>query len=74
MQWTIITGNARFLSDSDAAILIPQSELTPQRLADLIKQFTREQLEKMATKARAFAKPDATGQVAKACMELAHAA
>lgn len=68
------TANARFLSDSGAAVLIPQAELTPQRLADLIKQFTREQLEKMATKARAFAKPEATEHVAKACMELAYAA
>ena len=68
------TGNARFLSDVGAAVLIPQLELTPQRLADLIKRFTREQLQQMATKARALAKPDATEQVAKVCMELAHAA
>ena len=68
------TGNARFLSDSGAAILIPQAELSPQRLADLIRCFTREQLEQMATKARALAKPNATEHVAKVCMELAHAA
>jgi UDP-N-acetylglucosamine--N-acetylmuramyl-(pentapeptide) pyrophosphoryl-undecaprenol N-acetylglucosamine transferase len=68
------TGNARFLSDNGAAILIPQAELSPQRLADLIRNFTRDQLEKMAVKARALAKPDATEQVARVCMELAHAA
>lgn len=68
------TGNARFLSDVGAAILIVQQELTPTRLADQIKRFTREQLTQMATKARQLAKPDATEQVAKACMELAHAA
>lgn len=68
------TGNARFLSEVGAAVLIPQLELTPARLADQIKRFTREQLLQMATKARQLAKPDATEQVAKACMELAHAA
>jgi UDP-N-acetylglucosamine--N-acetylmuramyl-(pentapeptide) pyrophosphoryl-undecaprenol N-acetylglucosamine transferase len=68
------TGNARFLSDAGAAILIPQPELTPARLADQIKRFTREQLTQMATKARQLAKPDATDRVAKICMELAHAA
>ena len=68
------TSNARFLSDAGAAILIPQMELTPTRLADLIKRITREQLERMATKARTLAKPEATEQVARVCMELAHAA
>ena len=68
------TTNARFLSDAGAAILIPQLELTPQRLADMLNRFTRDQLQQMASKARALAKPDATEQVAKVCMELAHAA
>ncbi len=68
------TGNARFLSDVGAALLVPQGELTPVRLAEQIKRFTREQLTQMASKARQLAKPDATEQVAKVCMELAHAA
>ena len=68
------THNARFLSDAGAAVLLPQSELTPQRLASLVTQFTRQQLRDMAIKARQFAKPDATEHVAKICMELAHAA
>ncbi len=68
------TVNARFLSEVGAAVLMPQRELTAQRLADVIKAFTRDQLQRMATKARALAKPDATNQVAKVCIELAHAA
>ena len=68
------TFNARFLSDAGAAVLIPQTELTPTRLADLIKRFTRQRLEQMASKARALSKPEATERVAQVCMELAHAA
>ena len=68
------TMNARFLGDAGAAVLVPQRELTPQRLADIIKAFTRDQLQRMASKARALAKPEAANQVAHVCMELAHAA
>ncbi|MDK9725575.1 MAG: undecaprenyldiphospho-muramoylpentapeptide beta-N-acetylglucosaminyltransferase [Sterolibacteriaceae bacterium MAG5] len=64
------TGNARFLSSAGAAILLPQLDLTPERLA-AIRDMTREQLLQMAEKARALAKPDATEVVAKACMDLA---
>lgn len=65
------TTNAKFLSDAGAAVLVPQSELTPQKLAQLLREFTREKLLVMAEKARALAKPDATAQVVQACMELA---
>jgi UDP-N-acetylglucosamine--N-acetylmuramyl-(pentapeptide) pyrophosphoryl-undecaprenol N-acetylglucosamine transferase len=65
------TCNARVLADAGAAWLLPQPELTPQRLADLFVQFDRAQLLAAAEKARALARPDAAQQVAKACMELA---
>jgi UDP-N-acetylglucosamine--N-acetylmuramyl-(pentapeptide) pyrophosphoryl-undecaprenol N-acetylglucosamine transferase len=65
------TGNARFLSDAGAAILLPQSELTPERLAALLRELTRERLAAMAEKARALAKPEATRAVAEICMEAA---
>lgn len=65
------TANARFLSDNGAAILIPQSELTPERLAEQMMMFTREILSDMAVKARLLAKPDATQVVAEACMAVA---
>jgi UDP-N-acetylglucosamine--N-acetylmuramyl-(pentapeptide) pyrophosphoryl-undecaprenol N-acetylglucosamine transferase len=65
------TGNARFLADAGAAVLLPQRELSPARLAELLMGFTRETLAMMADKARALAKPDATRLVAEACMGVA---
>jgi UDP-N-acetylglucosamine--N-acetylmuramyl-(pentapeptide) pyrophosphoryl-undecaprenol N-acetylglucosamine transferase len=64
------TGNARFLSSAGAAILLPQDQLTPERLAEL-RHLSREQLLQMAERARALARPDATASVANACMEVA---
>ena len=68
------TRNARFLAERGAAVLVPQRELTPQKLADLLRSFTREALLEMARKARAASRPEATRAVAEACMELAGAA
>jgi len=65
------TTNARFLSDRDAAILVPQPELTPDRLAGLLKGMTRERLLQMAIRARAMARPDATRDVADICEQVA---
>ncbi|MCE5181070.1 MAG: undecaprenyldiphospho-muramoylpentapeptide beta-N-acetylglucosaminyltransferase [Betaproteobacteria bacterium] len=65
------TGNARFLSENGAALLLPQQGLTPAGLADLLTGFSREKLLAMAQAARKLAKPEATATVAQACMELA---
>ena len=65
------TGNARFLAEAGAAVLMPQTELTPQRLAALLQQMNRERLLAMAVKARECAKPDATARVADVCAGLA---
>ena len=65
------TQNARFLSEQGAAILLPQTELSAERLAQLLCELTRERLLAMAQAARSLAKADATAQVAKVCMELA---
>ena len=65
------TLNARFLSERGAAILVPQHELTPERLAELLRGFTRDALLAMAEKAHGVAKPDATKSVADECMRLA---
>ncbi len=65
------TVNARFLSDRGAAVLIPQQELTPVRLAELLGTLDRARLLAMARAARAVGKPDATAAVAAVCMELA---
>jgi UDP-N-acetylglucosamine--N-acetylmuramyl-(pentapeptide) pyrophosphoryl-undecaprenol N-acetylglucosamine transferase len=65
------TGNAKFLVEAGAAVLLPQNELTPERLADLIKSKSRAMLQAMAEKARSLARPDATAQVANICVECA---
>jgi UDP-N-acetylglucosamine--N-acetylmuramyl-(pentapeptide) pyrophosphoryl-undecaprenol N-acetylglucosamine transferase len=67
------TINARFLADRGAALLIPQHELTPQRLAEALSGLTRERLLVMAQAARAAGKPEATRAVAQVCKELVHA-
>jgi len=64
------TGNARFLSDHQAAILLPQTELNPDTLAEILKKMTRERLLAMAIAARKQAKPNASQKVAQICMHL----
>jgi UDP-N-acetylglucosamine--N-acetylmuramyl-(pentapeptide) pyrophosphoryl-undecaprenol N-acetylglucosamine transferase len=65
------TVNARFLADAGAAVLAPQDELSPERLAELIAGFDRERLREMAKRARSLGRPEATRHVAQICMELA---
>jgi UDP-N-acetylglucosamine--N-acetylmuramyl-(pentapeptide) pyrophosphoryl-undecaprenol N-acetylglucosamine transferase len=65
------SANARFLVAQGAALLLPQSELTPQRLAQLLAGLDRPRLLDMARKARALGKPDAARVVAQRCMALA---
>ncbi|MCC6472786.1 MAG: undecaprenyldiphospho-muramoylpentapeptide beta-N-acetylglucosaminyltransferase [Burkholderiales bacterium] len=65
------SANARYLSQAQAAILLPQGEFTPARLAQILRGLDRETLLAMAARARARAKPDATEALARACMELA---
>ena len=64
------TFNAHYLADRSAAVLLPQPEFTPRKLADLLLGFTREKLLDMAIRARALGKPDAAQIVAKHCMAL----
>jgi len=65
------TSNAKFLSDRGAAILLPQQNMTPQHLADLLKEMTHERVLKMAQAARATAQPAAAQRVAEVCIETA---
>ncbi|MBW7901670.1 MAG: undecaprenyldiphospho-muramoylpentapeptide beta-N-acetylglucosaminyltransferase [Rhodocyclaceae bacterium] len=64
------TGNAKFLANAGGAILLPQSDLTPEKVA-LVRNYGREQLQQMAERARELARPDAAAIVAQACEELA---
>lgn len=65
------TGNARYLSEAGAGILIRQPELDAARLTELLLSMTRERCLEMAQKARALGKPDATQSVVQAIEELA---
>jgi UDP-N-acetylglucosamine--N-acetylmuramyl-(pentapeptide) pyrophosphoryl-undecaprenol N-acetylglucosamine transferase len=65
------TANARFLADAGAAVLLPQSELGAERLAELLAGFDRERLVEMAKRARSLGRSDATRHVAEICTELA---
>ena len=56
--------NAQWLAGQGAGIHLPQAELSPRKLADLLSGLTREALLSMATKARALAKPKAAARVA----------
>jgi UDP-N-acetylglucosamine--N-acetylmuramyl-(pentapeptide) pyrophosphoryl-undecaprenol N-acetylglucosamine transferase len=69
------TANARYLADRDAAILLPQAEMSAARLAEILGEFTthRDVLLKMASAARACASSDAADAVAQVCLELIHA-
>lgn len=63
------TENARFLANTGAAILLPQTELTAEKLA-LIQNLSRAQLLQMAERARDLARPDAAKAVADICEAL----
>ena len=65
------TTNARFLVDAGAAWLVPQTELTPQRLAQTLQTVQREQLVAMATQAKQMQKTEAVAAVVSACEQLA---
>jgi UDP-N-acetylglucosamine--N-acetylmuramyl-(pentapeptide) pyrophosphoryl-undecaprenol N-acetylglucosamine transferase len=65
------THNARFLSEHGAALLLPQKELSAEKMAQLLRDLNREKLLAMAQAARSLAKPDATQQVAQVCVSLA---
>ena len=56
--------NAEWMAGQGAAIHLPQTELSPKKLADLIAGLTRDALQAMATKARALARPHAAARVA----------
>jgi UDP-N-acetylglucosamine--N-acetylmuramyl-(pentapeptide) pyrophosphoryl-undecaprenol N-acetylglucosamine transferase len=56
--------NAATLAQAGAAIHLPQTDLTPARLADTLRGLTRERLLAMAEAARLLARPQAAARVA----------
>lgn len=67
------SANARYLAERDAALLLPQKELSSKALGvQLNALFTQpEKLRAMAENARRQAKPNATIDVVDACLEVA---
>ena len=64
------TANARFLIDQGAGYLLPQKDMTPERLAALLQTTDRPTLLQWAQQAHQLKKTDATQQVVAACEEL----
>jgi len=65
------TANARYLSDAQAAWLCPQTQLTPEWLADWLRQRTRPELQAVAERARQYARPQAAAHIADVCEQAA---
>ncbi|MGY8814511.1 MAG: undecaprenyldiphospho-muramoylpentapeptide beta-N-acetylglucosaminyltransferase [Gammaproteobacteria bacterium] len=65
------TANARYLSDHDAAILVPQVDLNKFRIIELISEFytKRISLIDMATLVQSLSLPNATRDIVNICME-----
>lgn len=59
------TKNAEFLSAHNAAILLPQSQLTPASLSELLQSLARETLLTMAQHAYRLRKVDATEMICR---------
>ncbi len=67
------TANAGPMAEAGAAMIIPESELTPEYLAALLRDWlqSRAALQQRATKARALACPDSLGRITEICLEQA---
>ncbi|WP_105167311.1 undecaprenyldiphospho-muramoylpentapeptide beta-N-acetylglucosaminyltransferase [Pseudoalteromonas sp. T1lg23B] len=66
------TANAAYLVDQQAALLLPQSELSVESFCALLLPYTQqpERIEQLAIRAKQLAKLDATSVVAKVCEQL----
>lgn len=67
------TGNARILADQGAAVLLPQKELSGERLAQVLAELLTDQqrLERMAGIAKNLACPDAADRLLEQCRAVA---
>ena len=62
--------NASFMALHQAALHLPQTELTPERLAGLLSSLNRSQLLEMGTRARQLARHQAAARVADEIIQL----
>ncbi len=67
------TANARPMAEAGAGMIIQESELTPERLADLLREWlqSRAELLQRATKARALSAPESLHRITEICLEQA---
>ena len=61
---TLRRDNAQFMAQHGAAIHLPQTEMSPDKLAELLQGLDRRQLLAMAEKAKALGRPRAAARVA----------
>lgn len=67
------TANARYLSERGGAALLPENELTAERLETLLADLaTADKRGDMARKAKELARPGAAEAVGRFCLEAAH--
>ncbi|HSD23565.1 MAG TPA: undecaprenyldiphospho-muramoylpentapeptide beta-N-acetylglucosaminyltransferase [Solirubrobacterales bacterium] len=68
------TANARWMAEGGAAVVIPDRELTPERLSAAIAELLSDEdrLRAMSIAARRVAKPDAAERIAHQVLETAH--
>ena len=64
--------NALFMSGEGAAIHLPQADMTPESLARIIGEMTREKCLEMAKKAYALGKRDANERIADVLVRTAN--
>jgi UDP-N-acetylglucosamine--N-acetylmuramyl-(pentapeptide) pyrophosphoryl-undecaprenol N-acetylglucosamine transferase len=65
------TTNAKFLVDAGGGWLVPQRDLTPEGLAQMVKTLDRGELLRRAQAAKKMQKTEATADIVAACEELA---
>ncbi|WP_341908234.1 undecaprenyldiphospho-muramoylpentapeptide beta-N-acetylglucosaminyltransferase [Polaromonas sp. YR568] len=64
------TSNARFLVDQGGGWLIPQGDLSPEKLAEMLQTIDRPALIQRAQQAKTLQKLEATDRLVAACEEL----
>ena len=67
------TANARFMVQAEAGLLLPQTQLTADKLAEIIGGLNREKCLEWAENARTLAMPGSAERVAEAAMSAAKA-
>ena len=63
------TANARFMVQADAGLLLPQSQLTAAKLAEILAGLNRERCLTWANHARTLAMPDSADRVAEIAIQ-----